>query len=100
MKKTTKGAAFLQALNVTAEPEPSASSEPAPAPAPSVAKHTPPRVSTRAGLKHIGGYFGRDDVEKFAVLRARLDLDNSQLIKLAIDELYKKHQAKRAFGDD
>jgi hypothetical protein len=38
-------------------------------------------------------------VEKFAILRARLGLDNSELIKLAIDELYKKHEAKRAFGD-
>jgi hypothetical protein len=54
---------------------------------------------TRRGLKHIGGYFNRADVEKFAVLRARLDLDNSQLISLAIDELFKKHEAKRAFGD-
>jgi hypothetical protein len=32
-------------------------------------------------------------------LRARLNLDNSQLFKLAIDELYAKHRAKRAFGD-
>jgi hypothetical protein len=49
-------------------------------------------------LKHIGGYFDRADVEKFAVLRARLGLDNSQLIKLAIDELYRKHEAKRVLG--
>jgi hypothetical protein len=41
---------------------------------------------SRAGLKHIGGYFGRTDVEKIAVLRARLGLDNSQLIRLAVDE--------------
>ena len=63
----------------------------------------PPRVtkpaSSRTGLKHIGGYFDRDDVEKIAILRARLGLDNSQLIKLAVDELYKKHNAQRAFGD-
>ena len=45
-----------------------------------------------------GGYFERADVEKFAVLRARLDVDNSQLIKLAIDELYRKHEAKRVLG--
>jgi hypothetical protein len=41
-----------------------------------------------------------DTVEKMAVLRARLRLDNSQLIKLAVEELYAKHMAKRAFGDD
>jgi hypothetical protein len=38
-------------------------------------------------------------VEKVALLRARLSLDNSELIKLAIEDLYRKHEAKRAFGD-
>jgi len=92
MSKQNKSAAFLQALSSSAPPA-----------ATPVANDSPPspkpRASTRDGLKHIGGYFTRDDVEKFAVLRARLSLDNSQLIKLAIDELYKKHEAKRAFGD-
>jgi hypothetical protein len=36
---------------------------------------------------------------KFPVLRGRLDLDNSELIKLVVDELYRKHEAKRGFGD-
>lgn len=53
----------------------------------------------RAGLKHIGGYFDVETVEKVAILRARLRLDNSELIKLAVDELHSKHMAKRAFGD-
>ena len=56
-------------------------------------------TNSRTGLKHIGGYFDREDVEKIAVLRARLGLDNSQLIQLAVNELYKKHSAQRAFGD-
>jgi len=34
-----------------------------------------------------------------AVLRARLNLDNSGLIKLAVDDLHRKHMAKRAFGE-
>jgi hypothetical protein len=51
-------------------------------------------------LKHIGGYFDRETVEKVAVLRARLDLDNSELLKLAIDELHRKQSAKRSFGDE
>jgi hypothetical protein len=54
---------------------------------------------TRNGLKHIGGYFSPETVEKVAILRARLDLDNSQLIKLAINDLYSKQKAKRAFND-
>ena len=55
--------------------------------------------ATRQGLKHIGGYLDRDTVEKVAVLRARLGLDNSALITLAINELHSKQQAKRAFND-
>src|SRR6516225_7349774 len=39
----------------------------------------PPR--TRAGLKHVGTYLDREIVEKIAILRARLGLDNSKLIK-------------------
>ncbi len=54
---------------------------------------------SRAGLKHIGGYVGMDTVEKVALLRVRLNLDNSELIKRAIDELYARHHANRVFGD-
>lgn len=92
-KTTNKSAAFLQALTVQPEekPAPVRHSE---APAPKT-----PRATSRSGLKHIGGYFDRADVEKFAVLRARLGLDNSELIKLAVEELYRKHETKRAFGD-
>lgn len=62
-------------------------------------KVEPRRTVGRIGLKHIGGYFDRDTVEKVALLRARLDLDNSQLIKRAIDELYSREGAARKFGD-
>jgi hypothetical protein len=95
MTKNAKTAAFLQAL----APTPSA----APAAAEATANDKPnakARAASRSGLKHIGGYFARGDVEKFAILRARLGLDNSELIRLAIDELYRKHEAKRAFGED
>jgi hypothetical protein len=64
------------------------------------AKEMPQKpTSNRSGLKHIGGYFDVDTVEKVAILRARLSRDNSELIKLAVDDLYSKHMAKRAFGD-
>lgn len=59
----------------------------------------PASTPTRAHLKHIGGYFDAETVEKVAILRARLRLDNSELIKLAVDDLHRKHMAKRAFGD-
>jgi hypothetical protein len=95
-----KSAAFLAALDdnpaVTPRhvPSPDIAATPEPQP-PRVVKPT----NSRAGLKHIGGYFDREDVEKIAILRARLGLDNSQLIQLAVNELFKKHSAQRAFGD-
>ena len=58
------------------------------------AEARPPR-----GLKHFGGYLDDDTLEKIALLRVRLKKDNSELIKYAIDELHRKHNAKRAFGD-
>jgi hypothetical protein len=92
-KANTKGAAFLQAYSVpTEEKPPLAANADAPAP-----KAT--RAASRNGLKHIGGYFDDPEVEKIAILRARLRLDNSELIKLAIGELYTKLETKRAFGD-
>ena len=93
MTKPNKAAAFIENLNLAAQ-------EPRP---PSQRKPRQPKPKkpplTRAGLKHIGGYFDVDTVEIVAILRARLRLDNSQLIKLAIEELHNKHMAKRAFGD-
>lgn len=92
-KATNKSAAFLAALTSP----PTAANTSKPAPEPSALK--PARAPSRTGLKHIGAYLDRADVEKIAILRARLGLDNSQLVKLAIEELYRKHEAKRAFGD-
>ena len=54
----------------------------------------------RLGLKHIGGYFNRNTTEQVAILRARLGLNNSQLIKRAIEELYSREIAARKFGDN
>jgi hypothetical protein len=95
MTKASSAAAFLENMKGEAVEEA----------APPVMHEKPKRASakaaagTRSGLKHIGGYFASETVEKVAILRARLDLDNSQLIKLAIDELYSKQKAKRAFND-
>ena len=100
-----KSAAFLAALDDNPavaprhvpSPDIVAESEPAPEPQPAARVVKP--TTSRAGLKHIGGYFDREDVEKVAVLRARLGLDNSELLQLAINELFKRHNAQRAFGD-
>lgn len=93
--KNSKASSFLRAMNPEAEP---AAISAAPA-TPSAAKKAEAKASSRAGLKHIGGYLDRDTVEMVAVLRARLNLDNSELITLAIRELHQKHEAKRAYGD-
>jgi hypothetical protein len=89
---TDKGAVFLRAMNGGAQEQPAAVE-----PVPAAPKAEPP--PTRKGRKHIGGYFDRAEVEKIAILRARLNLDNSQLISLAIDDLFKKNEARRALGD-
>ncbi len=97
MSKPTKASDFLRAMNPEpAEPPPSAPTRSVTAAAPVAAKEP---SASRAGLKHIGGYFDSESVEQVAILRARLKLDNSELLKLAIDDLYRKHTAKRSFGD-
>lgn len=62
---------------------------------------TPKRNSggARAGLKHIGGYLRSDVVEKVAVLRVRLGMDNSELLTRAIEFLHDHEHARRSFGD-
>jgi hypothetical protein len=77
------------------QPKPQSVSHPKPEPAPRVLQ---PSVKRRKSQKHIGGYFDSDTLERIALLRARLDLDNSELLKLAIDELYSKERAKKAFS--
>lgn len=97
MTRANRTADFLQ--NMSAE---IAIEAPPPKPVRAPAARRPAEKASapsRAGLKHIGGYLDDETVEKVAVLRARLKLDNSQLIKRAVDDLYSKQAAKRAFGD-
>jgi hypothetical protein len=102
-KPPTKADDFLRAMQ-TSEPV-AADGERAPprdaeamAPVREVPRK-PAKPPARAGLKHFGGYLDDETLEKIAVLRVRLKKDNSELIKLAIDDLHRKHNAKRAFGD-
>jgi hypothetical protein len=95
MKKTVRATDFLQNMAQVEQPV-------APIAAEKSARQKGGRsviARTREGLKHIGGYLNSDAVEKVAILRARLGLDNSELITLAVNELHAKHEAKRAFGD-
>jgi hypothetical protein len=95
MKKPNSAADFLSNMQQNAI---EAASETSPTKKPQTRSKA--SIGSRNGLKHIGGYLDRDTVEKVAVLRARLELDNSELITLAINELYRKHKAKRAFNDE
>jgi hypothetical protein len=99
--KSDRSADFIRNMTAEADAEPVTAVAPSPTPKRrKVTDQPPPSVPTsRAGLKHIGGYFDTDTVEKVALLRVRLNLDNSELLKRAIDELYARHHAKRAFGD-
>ncbi|QDA35729.1 hypothetical protein E4L95_02880 [Paracoccus liaowanqingii] len=55
----------------------------------------------RVGQKHLGAYFEKGDpiLERVAILRARLDMTNSELIEHALNELWNRHEAGRAFGE-
>jgi hypothetical protein len=100
-KSKVTAANFLKNLDLPENdaPEAPAKSAPARAAAPAKAETAKPATAGRAGLKHIGGYFDRETTEQVAILRARLGLDNSQLIKRAIEELYSRETAARKFGD-
>ncbi len=94
MAKPTKTAEFLRAMQKDQAEAPDS-----PTVQPVAVPPAPKKPAGRAGLKHFGGYLDDDALEKIALLRVRLKLDNSELIKLAIDDLHRKHMAKRAFGD-
>ena len=92
-----KSAAFLQALEVSASP-PAAEPSPKPLPPKSALRTQPfPSQVARAGLKHIGGYLDRETQERVVLLKTRLDLDNSALLRLAIETLWFEEKARRAF---
>jgi hypothetical protein len=99
-KQKVTAANFLKNLdlpeNETAVPEAAA---PARITSATKARAAKPAAAGRAGLKHIGGYFDIETTEKVALLRARLSLDNSQLIQRATEELYQREVAARKFGD-
>ena len=99
-KPKVTAANFLKNLDLP-ENEPVAPATAAPARAAAAAKSedAKPAAASRAGLKHIGGYFDRDTTDMVAILRVRLGLDNSQLIKQAIEELFNRETAARKFGD-
>lgn len=105
-KKPDKTAQFLEAMRKGGPKDDVVAPPPSPAPAratvheiPEAAQPLQAKPSTRAGLKHFGAYLDEETLEKIALLRVRLKLDNSALTKLAIDDLHRKHMAKRAFGD-
>jgi hypothetical protein len=81
-----KAKRFLQAIEAGEAPPASATSPATPA-------------AKRVRGTHIGGHFDREFVRKFALLKIELELDTSQLIKRAIDELATRESARRAFGE-
>ncbi|MBO9710645.1 MAG: hypothetical protein J7521_20785 [Caulobacter sp.] len=92
-------AAFLERLATSA---PAADQAPTPkaAPASSAVRGQPfPSQVARAHLKHIGGYLDRATQERVVLLKTRLKLDNSELLKRAIDSLWADEEARRVFSD-
>jgi len=100
LKAMQQGEPAAPASHAPGSEPPSASVHTLAGAAPAPAARAPRAPSYRAGLKHFGGYLKDETLEKIALLRVRLKKDNSALIELAIDEIYRKYNAKRAFGDD
>lgn len=106
-KTNAKTASFLQALSIPERATVKEAESPKPelAPVPEQPRTAPvePARNSREHKKHLGAYFHEIDdaevLEQFAVLRARLRLDNSGLMRLMIGETYRKYEAKKAFGD-
>jgi len=102
-KANNSAAAFLANMNREAiqEQETPSPALPSSQPKPVVRAtvRSKPGTKSREQLKHIGGYCDTETVEMFAILRARLNMDNSEVIAEAIHELYKKHKVKKVFAD-
>lgn len=94
MTTKNKASDFLANMKLDSKEKPAATVQTLP-----VKERKTIQQPTRIGLKHIGGYLPDDVGEKVALQRARLKLDNSELIALAINDLYTKQKAKKAFGD-
>ena len=91
--------ALLAAMGraVEAEPDPPEGGQGA-----SAAPPAPERpAGRRSSQKHLGAYFDKGDpiLERVAILRARLDMTNSELVEHALNELWKRHEAGRRFGE-
>jgi shikimate kinase len=88
----------LLAAMKSKEPEPVAAPEASVA---SVLARDAKPAMKRAGQKHLGAYFDKRDpiLERVALLRARLDMTNSELIEHALNEMWKRHQADRSFNE-
>lgn len=87
---------LLVAMTKVVEPEPEAQ-----AALDTTVVASRPKAATRVGQKHLGAYFDKADpiLERVAILRARLDMTNSELIEHALNELWARHEAGRKFGD-
>ena len=87
---------LLAAMGKAAEPDLEADEAEKPA-----ADKSEKASGKRSGQKHLGAYFDKGDpiLERVAILRARLDMTNSDLIEHALNELWKRHEAERAFGN-
>ncbi len=109
MSKANKALAFLENMNMAADEAPTAPAAPVkaetkasvatPAETSEVTKQPKAKAKPVAGGRgtHIGGYLDDKTCEKFALLKIRLKMDNSELIAEAVCELYKKQEAKKAF---
>jgi hypothetical protein len=101
--KNARAADFLRGMTSSAElaPEKKPTAAPQLVPAPVVDNANPKRRKrgpTPERGKHIGGYIDDEELlEKVALLRTRLKVDNTGLIKLAVEALFSQTNTQRTF---
>jgi hypothetical protein len=100
--KNARAADFLRGMTSSAEPAPEKpTAAPQFVPVPVVANANPKkrkRGPTPERGKHIGGYIDDEELlEKVALLRTRLKVDNTGLIKLAVEALFSQTNTQRTF---
>jgi hypothetical protein len=93
-----KGADFLAAMEETGAITTDA---PATTPAPaSASTHRVTELRRAANKRHFGAYLDQPTLERIALLRARLRMDNGQLMAEAVNLLWKQMETERKFQDN
>ena len=92
-----KGADFLAAMEETGAIEAETPPAVVAAAPKAAAEHRVTQLRKAADKRHFGAYLDQPTLEKAALLRARLRMDNGQLMAEAIERMWREMEAQRKF---